>query len=168
MTALHVYCPGSSVRLQRMSIMFACLATWMCSLPLSAQILTKEDLQKETMAYEAASRNAQRSNMPSVQAGRIWSHLGTLYQDAGKYDQSQAAYEHAMRLLTIAPVSPGDLAVAIDNLGTLYMETGNAKEAERAELLPRDARLHRGQGSRRGRSEALDGKGRGVGQAARA
>jgi hypothetical protein len=29
MTALHVYCPGSSVRLQRMSIMFACLATWM-------------------------------------------------------------------------------------------------------------------------------------------
>jgi tetratricopeptide (TPR) repeat protein len=134
MTALHVYCPGSSVRRQRMSIMFACLATWMCSLPLSAQILTKEDLQKETMAYEAASRNAQRSDMPAVQAGRIWSHLGTLYQDAGKYDQSQSAYEHAMRLLTIAPVSPGDLAVAIDNLGTLYVETGNAKEAERAEL----------------------------------
>jgi tetratricopeptide (TPR) repeat protein len=86
------------------------------------------------MAYEAASRDAEGSNMPSIQAGRIWSHLGTLYQDAGKYDQSQTAYEHATRSLTIPPVSQPDLAVAIDNLGTLYMETGNVKEAEQAEL----------------------------------
>jgi tetratricopeptide (TPR) repeat protein len=118
-----------------MSIMIACLAACcICSLPLNAQILTKEDLQKETIAYEAASRDAERSNMPSVQTGRIWSHLGTLYQDAGKYDQSKTAYEHAMRLLTTPPLSQPDLAVAIDNLGTLYMETGNEKEAERAEL----------------------------------
>lgn len=135
MTAFNMYYRRSSGRLQRMSMIIACLAACcISSLPLNAQILTREDLQKETMAYEAASRDLERSNMPSLQAGRIWSHLGTLYQDAGKYDQSQAAYEHAMRLLTMPPVSQPDLAVAIDNLGTLYMETGNVKEAEQAEL----------------------------------
>jgi tetratricopeptide (TPR) repeat protein len=102
--------------------------------PLNAQILTKEDLQKETAAFESASHDAEPPNMPSVQAGQIWSRLGILYQDTGEYDQSQIAYEHAMRLLTIAPVSQVDLAFAIDNLGTLYMETGNEKEAEQAEL----------------------------------
>jgi tetratricopeptide (TPR) repeat protein len=49
------------------------------------------------------------------------------------YGQSERAYEHAMRLLTKAPISNPDLATVIDNLGTLYMETGNVKEAEHAE-----------------------------------
>ena len=101
---------------------------------LNAQILTKEDLQKETTVYEAASLQAETSNMSALQAGQLWSRLGTLYQDAGKYGQSERAFEHAMRFLTIAPVSKPDLATAIDNLGTLYMETGNVREAERAEL----------------------------------
>jgi tetratricopeptide (TPR) repeat protein len=134
MTALHMCYRRFPLRLQ-ISIMIACLAACCAGgLRLNAQILTKEDLQKETMAYEAASRDAERSNMPAVQAGRIWSHLGTLYQDVGKYSQSQMAYEHALRLLTVTPVSQSDLAIAIDDLGTLYMETGNIKEAEQAEL----------------------------------
>jgi tetratricopeptide (TPR) repeat protein len=99
----------------------------------NAQILTKESLQKEIAVYEAASLPAETSHMSAVQAGQIWSRLGTLYQDAGRYGQSERAFEHAMRLLTIAPVSKPDLATAIDNLGTLYMETGNVKEAEHAE-----------------------------------
>lgn len=100
---------------------------------LNAQLLTKEDLQKEIATYEAASLQAKTPDMPGLQAGRIWSHLGTLYQDAGMYRQAEQALEHAMRLLTLAPVSKPDLAMAIDSLGTLSMQTGNVKEAERAE-----------------------------------
>jgi tetratricopeptide (TPR) repeat protein len=100
---------------------------------LNAQLLTKEDLQKEITTYEAASLQAKTPNMPELQAGRIWWRLGTLYEDAGMYGQAEQVLEHAMRLLTVAPVSKPDLAMAIDSLGTLYMETGNVKEAERAE-----------------------------------
>ena len=99
----------------------------------NAQILTKEDLQKQIKIYEAASLQATIPKVPAIQAGQIWSHLGTLYQDAGMYGQSERAFEHAIRLLTVAPVSNPDLATAIDNLGTLYMETGHVKEAEHAE-----------------------------------
>jgi tetratricopeptide (TPR) repeat protein len=98
---------------------------------LNAQLLTQADLQKEIATYQAASRQAK--DMPELQAGRIWWRLGTLYQDAGMYGQSEQSLEHAMRLLAIAPVSQPDLAMAIDSLGTLYMQTGNVKEAERAE-----------------------------------
>jgi tetratricopeptide (TPR) repeat protein len=100
---------------------------------LNAQLLTREDLQKEITTYQTASLQAKTPNMPELRAGRIWWHLGTLYLDAGMYGQSEHALEHAMRLLTVAPVSKPDLAMAIDSLGTLYMETGNVKEAERAE-----------------------------------
>jgi tetratricopeptide (TPR) repeat protein len=100
---------------------------------LHAQILTKEELQKQIATYESASLRATSPEMSPLQAGHIWLRLATLYQDAGMYGQSERAYEHAMRLLTIAPVSKPDLATAIDSLGTLYMETGNVKEAEHAE-----------------------------------
>jgi tetratricopeptide (TPR) repeat protein len=100
---------------------------------LKAQLLTKEDVQKEIATYQAASLQAKIPDMPGLQAGRIWSHLGTLYQDVGMYRQSEQALEHAMRLLTLAPVSRPDLAMAIDSLGMLYMQTGNMKDAERAE-----------------------------------
>jgi hypothetical protein len=48
------------------------------SLPLNAQIVTKDDLQNEIATYEAAARQTDASNTAALQAGRIWSHLGTL------------------------------------------------------------------------------------------
>jgi tetratricopeptide (TPR) repeat protein len=97
---------------------------------LNSQLLTETDVQRE---IATSSLQAKTPDMPGLQAGRIWSHLGTLYQDAGMYRESEQALEHAMRLLTLPPVSKPDLAMAIDNLGMLYMATGNVKEAERAE-----------------------------------
>lgn len=99
-----------------------------------AQILTKEDLQKQIAMYESASSHAKIPEMAALPAGQIWLRLGTLYEDAGMYAQSEGAYERALRLLTVAPISEPNLATAIDNLGTLYMETGNLTEAESAEL----------------------------------
>jgi tetratricopeptide (TPR) repeat protein len=100
---------------------------------LNAQLLTKKDVQREIATYETSSLQAETPEMPGLQAGRIWSHLGTLYQDAGMYQQAEQALEHAMRLLTVSPVSKPDLAMTIDSLGMLYMATGNVEEAERAE-----------------------------------
>lgn len=107
--------------------------TWGTGWQLNAQLLTKQDLEKEIIAYAAASIQAKTPDMPALQAGRIWSHLGVLYQDAGMYGKSEQALEQAMRLLAVEPVSTSDLAAAIDSLGMLYMETGNVKDAERAE-----------------------------------
>ena len=101
---------------------------------LHAQILTKEDLRKQIAIYETASHQADMHTLPAAQAGRIWSQLGTLYQDAGLYSKSEDAFEHAMRLLTAPPVDRQALASNIDNLGTLYVEMGNVKEGEQAEL----------------------------------
>lgn len=98
---------------------------------LNSQLLTEKDVQRE---IASSSLQAKSPDMPGLQAGRIWSHLGMLYQDAGMYRESEQALEHAMRLLTLPPVSKPDLAMAIDRLGMLYMATGNVKEAERAEI----------------------------------
>jgi tetratricopeptide (TPR) repeat protein len=134
MRTLSMLCSELVALLKRSSIILACLAACCPNdLRLNAQILTWGDLQRETAEYEAASHGADPSHMSALEAGRIWLHLGILYQDAGRYGQSEMAYKHAMRLLTIAPVSRPNLADAIDNLGTLYMETGNLKGAEDAE-----------------------------------
>jgi tetratricopeptide (TPR) repeat protein len=116
----------------KFQLIVAALLLGTCRL-LNAQLLTKEDLRKEIATYEASSLQAKTPDMTGLQAGRIWLHLGTLYQDAGMYHRSEQALEHAMRLLTLAPVSKPDLALAIDSLGMLSMQTGNVKEAERAE-----------------------------------
>ncbi|WP_353072396.1 tetratricopeptide repeat protein [Tunturiibacter gelidiferens] len=134
MKAFSMLSSGFVVRSKRSYLLLVCLAACCANgLRLKAQILTREDLQRETAAYEAASRSAEPPQMPAVEAGRIWLRLGILYQDAGRYGPSETAYEHAMRLLTAVPVSAPDLADTIDRLGTLYMETGNLKGAEAAE-----------------------------------
>lgn len=81
------FCRRSSARLAKISatlLKIACLelVSGVC-LFLSAQIMTREDLQEQIGVYERASLEAKIPNMPATQAGRIWSHLGTLYQDAG-------------------------------------------------------------------------------------
>jgi tetratricopeptide (TPR) repeat protein len=133
----HNYRRMLSGRLTKVSatlLQIACLGVLSgMGLRANAQILTQEDVQRKIEVFEAASLQAKTPNMPAIQAGQIWSHLGMLYEDAGRYGQSERAFKHAIELLTMAPVSNPDLATAIDNLGTLYMETGNVKEAEHGE-----------------------------------
>jgi tetratricopeptide (TPR) repeat protein len=110
------------------------IVLWVAILPLNAQIMTRDDVQKQIGVYEEASRHTSGPSVPPLQAGRTWWRLGTLYQDAGMYGKAEPAFERALRLLEVAPVSVPDLATAIDDFGTLYLQMGNVKEAERAEL----------------------------------
>jgi tetratricopeptide (TPR) repeat protein len=110
----------------------------LCVLPIdscqtNAQILTRQYLEKEIQTYQALSTRAEPPSMEPVSAGRVWSHLGSLYEDAGMYAQSEMAYLHAIRLLRTPPSSPRDLARAIDDLGTLYVARGEMKLAEHLE-----------------------------------
>jgi tetratricopeptide (TPR) repeat protein len=106
---------------------------WACNLGAHAQGPGKEDLQKQIHKYEAISAQADPPAMAPVPAGRIWEHLGQLYEDAGMYPQSETTYTHAIRLLRTAPGADADRASAIDGLGTLYMMWGDTSQAERAE-----------------------------------
>lgn len=98
-----------------------------------SQTLTHSRLETEIQTYQALSVRAEPPAMVPVSAGRVWSHLGSLYEDAGMYPQSEMAYQHALRLLKVPPVSAADLATALDGMGTLYMMWGDTQQAERAE-----------------------------------
>ena len=101
---------------------------------ISAESPAKSPLQQQIADCQAIAAKAAPPAMSPVDAGRIWTHLGTLYQDAGQYAQSEMAYLHALRLLDLAPASAIDRARAMDDLGTLYMARGDTQQAERAEL----------------------------------
>jgi len=98
-----------------------------------AQSANLEELRKQIQQYEAISARADPPAMAPLAAGRIWSHLGQLYEDAGQYAQSETAFVRAIRLLKTVPGDDADLAGAIDGLGSLYMMRGDIQQAERAE-----------------------------------
>lgn len=100
---------------------------------LGAQAQNRGDLEKQIELYRAASLHADPPEMKAVEAGRIWTRLGMLYEEAGKYMESEMAFVHALRLLELPPQEEADLARAMDELGTLYMARGDSKQAERAE-----------------------------------
>jgi tetratricopeptide (TPR) repeat protein len=100
---------------------------------LAAQSHDADGLSKQIEQYRLASQHADPPEMSAVLAGRIWTRLGILYEEAGSYTQSEMAYVHALRLLEMPPVEQRDLARAMDELGTLYMVRGDTKQAERAE-----------------------------------
>jgi tetratricopeptide (TPR) repeat protein len=99
----------------------------------NSQILTRDDLEREIQTYQALSTRTEPPSMEPVSAGRVWSHLGSLYEEAGMYTQSEMAFLHAIRILKAPRLAPQDLASALDDLGTLYMVRGETKLAERLE-----------------------------------
>jgi tetratricopeptide (TPR) repeat protein len=72
--------------------------------------------------------------MSDAITARIYTRLGSLYLDAGMYDQSEAALEHAISLLRRDGQLNGKLAEDLDYLGMLHVEMGKLREAEREEL----------------------------------
>src|SRR5271163_2001253 len=75
------------------------------------------------------------------QNGAVWWHLAMLYQNAARYQEAEHAYSKALELL-----KTGDrimLANAMDEMGTMYVETGRHAQAEpleREALAMREAR----------------------------
>lgn len=62
--------------------------------------------------------------------GRLWSLLASDYQDEGDVQRAEEAYGRAVKLLGGSSSAPRSYAITLDGLGSLYLESGRAKEAE--------------------------------------
>lgn len=116
------------------TLLLMVLVAYRSVLPVAAESSTDAYLKEQIAKYSVIAQHADPPAMTAVDAGRIWTHLGTLYEEAGELESSEMAYLHALRLLAIAPVSQAERARAMDGLGTLYMMRGDTQQAERAEL----------------------------------
>ncbi|MGA8272766.1 MAG: tetratricopeptide repeat protein [Candidatus Sulfotelmatobacter sp.] len=64
-----------------------------------------------------------------VELGRAWILLGFAYEVEGKFNESQAAFEHSLRILERDPEHIGDYASALDNYAGLYSDVGQLQIA---------------------------------------
>lgn len=120
-------------RVMQSAIAVAICAVLEYSCEANAQVVSGADLETQIQIYSAASQKADPPAMEPVAAGGVWRHLGSLYEDAGRYAESETCYVHAIRLLQPEPAASAELATAIDDLGTLYMMRGDLEQAEYAE-----------------------------------
>ena len=104
--------------------------------PVWAQNITATALDRDIHKYELLVQD-----QTVQQDGPVWWHLAMLYQDAARYQDAERAYTKALELL-----KTGDramLANAMDEMGTMYMETGSyakAEPLEREALAMRETR----------------------------
>lgn len=125
----HLFCRSNLI--QVVILLVVCVS--LPDLQAYSQAPAHQDLARQIQTYAALSTRAEPPLMEPLPAGRVWSHLGSLYEDAAMYTQSEMAYLHAIRLLKTSPPAARDLARAMDDLGTLYMMRGETELAERLE-----------------------------------
>jgi len=76
-------------------------------------------------------RDAEKRGLEPLKLGRLWAHLASDYLDAMDFAKSEAAYNHALRLMEPLPEAQEDYATTLDNLGSLYLISGRFNESER-------------------------------------
>ena len=83
---------------------------------------------------QEAAREDEAANAGDIKLGRVYSQLGLSFEDMAQWDRSEAALKHAVSLLGHAGEKDGELATAIDQLGSLYVTMGRLREAEKEEI----------------------------------
>ena len=68
-------------------------------------------------------------NAPS--SGKAWNILGLAYDDLGEFALSQHAYEESLHILEGLPKNILDYAMALDDFGAFYVDTGQFEVAEK-------------------------------------
>jgi tetratricopeptide (TPR) repeat protein len=63
-----------------------------------------------------------------------WLLLGSTYQDGGRYQEARRAYERVISLTRDRPGYEREAAVALDNLGSLYLDLGQPEISKRLRL----------------------------------
>jgi tetratricopeptide (TPR) repeat protein len=100
--------------------------------------LNHADQLRNKGAYEQALRVLEpmiRSNtLEPWETGRVWILLGSVYQDLGRYSEAQRAYQNAISLFKNQPGRETEKAVAMDNLGSVYLEIGQPETSKRLRL----------------------------------
>jgi tetratricopeptide (TPR) repeat protein len=91
---------------------------------------TRVEILRQIAIYEAAVKEAESAHVSDASAAEMYTRLASLYENVARYDQSEAALEHAVSLLRRDPGSLGPLAEDINTLGLLHAEMGKLREAE--------------------------------------
>jgi tetratricopeptide (TPR) repeat protein len=98
------------------------------------EIPTRVETLRRIKVYEAAAREANSTHASDDMVTKIYTRLASLYMDAGMYEQSEGALEHAISLLRHDAELNGRLAEDLNFLGMLHVEMGKLGQAEREEL----------------------------------
>jgi len=117
------------------------------------EIPTNAETLRRLKVYETAAREAEATHASDAMKAQIYTRLASLSMDAGMYDQSEAALEHAISLLRNADLNDR-LAEDLSYLGMLHVETGKMRQAEREELEA--LKLREGLGDRLGLARSWD------------
>ncbi len=87
-------------------------------------------------------QQGEKEGLEPLKMGRLWARLASDYQDEMELARSEAAYNHALRLIERLPDAQKDYAIVLDNLGSLYVMSGKFDDSERCRrraLAVRDA-----------------------------
>ena len=88
-------------------------------------------LEQQIASEIQGIHEGEQRGMEPLKLGRRWAHLAADYEDAMEFAKSESAYNHALRLLESAPDGKADYAIALDNLGSMYLMSGDFAAAER-------------------------------------
>lgn len=97
---------------------------------------------QSTMALHLHDAQMAVAKAPEAEKGAAWLRLAVRYQDAAQYAEAEHAYKEAVARLKHE--QPALLATALDQFGTLYVETGRAAKAEPLERRALALRLEQG------------------------
>jgi len=87
--------------------------------------LEREGQTKQSMAAVQALLDSGSLNAPDT--GKAWNILALAYEDRGDFIDAQRAYERSIHVLEKLPNHIKDYAMALDDLGGLYLAMGHSE-----------------------------------------
>jgi tetratricopeptide (TPR) repeat protein len=75
-----------------------------------------------------------QSGAEDANSGTAWTLLGSVYQDVGRYGDAQRAFQTAISVFKNQPGKERQEAIALDNLGSLYLAIGQTEMSKKLRL----------------------------------
>src|SRR5215472_12975494 len=94
----------------------------------ASELSNKGEYKQSLVILEPLAKSA---SSESPEMGRVWILLGSVYQDLGRYPEAQRAYQSAISLFKRQRGREREEEVALDNLGSLYLDMGQPEMSKR-------------------------------------
>lgn len=110
---------------------------WQRAMDAGARAELEGDYGRATAFYETATEAAEKLARSDARRMFAWNSLATMYDALGRYAAAEHAYRRGLHEAEDARgISSPEYALVLENLATLYLETG---QPERAEKMARQA-----------------------------
>ncbi|MEI9979303.1 MAG: hypothetical protein WDN23_09920 [Edaphobacter sp.] len=93
----------------------------------------KQNLESRIRGFEDAVRKNEANHASNLEQGKVYAHLGLLYEDVAQLERSEVALERAVSLLRRDVDSKRELAKALSELGSLHVVMGKLRKSEKEE-----------------------------------